>query len=85
VPAFDELRLVEMAWLHLEFGDGDEATLIRWKIADVPIITAYFRHQFICPKPANFSDSCCGLLRDDGGIVYLNGVEVFRSNMPVAR
>ena len=22
------------------------------------------------------------LLRDDGGIVYLNGVEIFRSNMP---
>ena len=82
MPAFDD-----SGWSNgvapFGFGDGDEATLIRWKIAEVPIITAYFRHQFVCPNPANFSGIMLRLLRDDGGIVYLNGVEVFRSNMPV--
>lgn len=66
----------------LGFGDGDEATVIRWKIDEIPIITAYFRHQFVAPDPETFSHVMLRLLRDDGGIVYLNGVEIFRSNMP---
>lgn len=66
----------------LGFGDGDEATVIRWKIAEVPIITAYFRRQFVAPDSMLFSQVMLRLLRDDGGIVYLNGVEIFRSNMP---
>jgi len=81
MPAFDD-----SGWSNgvapLGFGDGDEATVIRWKIADVPIVTAYFRCQFVSPNPANFSGLMLRLLRDDGGVVYLNGVEVFRSNMP---
>jgi len=80
-PAFDDSGWSSGA-AQLGFGDGDEATLIRWKIAEVPIITAYFRRQFVCPDPANFSALMLRLLRDDGGVVYLNGVEVFRSNMP---
>lgn len=66
----------------LGFGDGDEATLIRWKIDEIPIITAYFRHQFVAPSPETFSQVLLRLLRDDGAVVYLNGVEIFRSNMP---
>jgi hypothetical protein len=66
----------------LGFGDEDEATPIRWKIDGVPIITAYFRRQFVAPDPGLFSQVMLRLLRDDGGIVYLNGVEIFRSNMP---
>lgn len=66
----------------LGFGDDDEATVIRWKIAEAPIITAYFRRQFVAPDPMLFSQVMLRLLRDDGGIVYLNGVEIFRSNMP---
>lgn len=66
----------------LGFGDGDEATVIRWKIDEIPIITAYFRRQFVAPDPETFSQVMLRLLRDDGGIVYLNGVEIFRSNMP---
>lgn len=66
----------------LGFGDGDEATVIRWKIDEVPIITAYFRKQFVSPDPARFAGVFLRLHRDDGGVVYLNGQEVFRSNMP---
>lgn len=80
-PGFDDA-----GWSNgvaqLGFGDGDEATVIRWKIAEVPIITAYFRKQFVAPRPEIFTQFMLRLLRDDGGVVYLNGVEVFRSNMP---
>lgn len=65
----------------LGFGDGDEATVIRWKIDEIPIITAYFRKQFVSPDPSHFAGLFLRLHRDDGGIVYLNGQEVFRSNM----
>lgn len=80
-PVFDD-----SGWSNglapLGFGDGDEATVIRWKIDGIPIVTAYFRKQFVCPDPAHFSSVMLRLLRDDGGVVYLNGIEVFRSNMP---
>ena len=62
---------------QLGFGDGDEATLI----ASNRQITTYFRREFIASGPATFTNLTLLLLRDDGGIVYLNGVEVFRSNM----
>ena len=71
----------DSAWLsgnaQLGFGDGDEATLI----ASNRQITTYFRREFIASGPATFTNLTLRLLRDDGGIVYLNGVEVFRSNM----
>jgi hypothetical protein len=59
------------------FGDGDEATVI----ASNRQITTCFRHTFPLPQPG-FSNLVLRLLRDDGAIAYLNGVEVFRSNMP---
>ena len=42
----------------------------------------YFRRAFEISNPGSISNLVVRLLRDDGGIVYLNGVEVFRSNMP---
>ena len=45
-------------------------------------VTTYFRRE-IDIDPANLPDSLqLGLRRDDGAIVYLNGEEVLRSNMP---
>ncbi len=45
-------------------------------------ITTYFRQTFISPDPSTFSNLVLRLVRDDGAVVYLNGVEVFRSYMP---
>ena len=45
-------------------------------------ITYYYRKSFTVPCPTLYSNLTVRLRRDDGGIVYLNGVEVFRSNMP---
>lgn len=63
---------------QLGFGDGDEVTLV----ASNRQVTTYFRHTFNVPDPSVFSNLTVALLRDDGGIVYLNGTEVFRSNLP---
>ena len=44
-------------------------------------ITTYFRQTFTVSDPRYLS-ATLRLLRDDGAVVYVNGVEVFRSNMP---
>jgi hypothetical protein len=45
-------------------------------------ITTYFRRAFTVSNPASVSALSARIQRDDGAVVYLNGVEVFRSNMP---
>jgi hypothetical protein len=66
------------------FGEGDELTAIR-RFSDLTgtnIVAYYFRHAFTVPDPASVASLSVRLLRDDGGVVYLNGTEIFRSNMP---
>ena len=66
-----------------ETDDRPEATVLRF--GDSPQlkhITYYFRHSFIADDSAAIEQLRLDLLRDDGAIVYLNGVEVFRSNLP---
>ena len=45
-------------------------------------ITTYYRRSFSVSDPSAYSALTVRLQRDDGGVVYLNGTEVFRSNMP---
>lgn len=68
---------------QLGYGDGDEATWIPFYPDQIggKNISTYFRHRFVLPVAARYTNLIVRLLRDDGGIVYLNGVEVFRSNM----
>jgi hypothetical protein len=44
-------------------------------------LTTYFRHAFTIADPTVFGALLVRLNRADGAIVYLNGTEVFRSNM----
>lgn len=74
---------------QLGYGDGDEVTRVEdnatagYVSTDTDrYITTYFRKAFEVVNPAAFQNLALRLLRDDGAIVYLNGVEVFRSNMP---
>ena len=70
---------------ELGYGDGDEATSINGgpdTNGFITTITTYFRHVFEVDDKSGFSNLVVRLLRDDGGIVYLNGTEIFRSNMP---
>ncbi|MEK3884850.1 GH92 family glycosyl hydrolase [Paenibacillus sp. PL2-23] len=44
--------------------------------------TTYFRHTFEWDDSAELLSLEAGVVRDDGVVVYVNGQEVFRSNMP---
>lgn len=62
---------------ELGFGDGDEATTVA-----SDSLTVYFRHTFDVDDPAEVSDLVASLNADDGAVIYLNGTEVARDNMP---
>jgi hypothetical protein len=71
------------SWLSgpakLGYGDGGEKTLI----ASSPVRSCYyFRHAFTVIDPANYSNLGLRIIKDDGAVVYLNGNEVARLNMP---
>jgi Ca2+-binding RTX toxin-like protein len=74
-PGFDD-----GAWptgpAELGFGDGGEATVL-----SSGAITYYFRHDFFLAALPTV-DATMAVKRDDGAVVYLNGVEVWRDNMP---
>jgi hypothetical protein len=85
--AWRTLLFDDSAWptglAQLGYGDGDEATTNSFgPDPNNKIITYYYRHVFVVPDAALYTNLMIKLLRDDGGIVYLNGVEIFRSNMP---
>jgi hypothetical protein len=65
---------------ELGYGDGTETSVIAK--ATPAANTVYFRLEFEVPKPGIFTGLFARLLRDDGAIVYLNGVELMRANMP---
>ena len=68
---------------QLGYGDGDETTVIRSNRTDgTRIITTYFRKSFTATNTGSMTQLELRVLRDDGAIVYLNGTEVLRSNMP---
>ncbi len=81
-PAYDD-----SAWAtgpaELGYGDGDEATVVSYgDHANDKHITTYFRHHFTVADPSVYGSLELNVLRDDGAVVYLNGIEVFRTNMP---
>ena len=69
----------------LGYGDGDEATVIGFgEDEENKNMTAYFRHAFKVDDAAVSGGDplVLSLHRDDGAVVYLNGREIMRSNMP---
>jgi acid phosphatase type 7 len=70
---------------ELGYGDGDEATLVAYgPDSTSKYTTTYFRHAFTVADPSAYGGLTLRVLRDDGAIVYLNGTEVFRTNMPTS-
>jgi hypothetical protein len=69
---------------ELGYGDGDERTVVSFGPSSTSkYITTYFRSAFDVPDPGAYTNLSMWLKRDDGGVVYLNGAEVFRTvNMP---
>ena len=73
---------------QLGYGDSpvDEATFLRrTNSGGTTNITFYFRKPVVVSAPSNFSGVRMRLLRDDAGVVHINGSEVFRSsNLPAS-
>jgi hypothetical protein len=66
---------------QLGWGDGDEATAIAVGVDPKPI-TTYLRHTFVATN-ASFPTLTMRLLWDDGVVVYMNGAEISRLNLPL--
>src|SRR5688572_23907133 len=65
------------------YGDGDEATIVSYgPNANKKYITTYFRKTINVADASIYSSFNLNIKRDDGAVVYINGVERFRSNMP---
>jgi len=85
--AWREPGFADGAWAsgkaELGYGDGGESTVVSYgPDSDNKYPTTYFRARFTIGDPAAFDGLTVRLKRDDGAVVYLNGQEVFRSNMP---
>ncbi len=68
---------------QLGYGDGDEKTVIAYgSSSSNKHICYYFRKTFSVTDPNVNPALKISLLRDDVAVVYINGNEVVRSNMP---
>lgn len=81
-PEFDD-----SAWqtgpAQLGYGDGDESTVLSFgPSANSKFRASYFRRAFWIEDSGLVRELILDLLRDDGAIVYLNGREAHRVNMP---
>ncbi len=77
----------DAAWAEgaseLGYGDGDEATTISYGgSATAKFICSYFRKTITVANPSLYADYTLNIVRDDGIVVYVNGVEAYRDNMP---
>ncbi|MFN0127611.1 MAG: hypothetical protein ACKV19_13100 [Verrucomicrobiales bacterium] len=93
---FDEGRLPDEAWRQPDFDDslwfsgaaslgyGDTPTTTVSFGPDPTnrFITTYFRTRFEVPDPEKIQSLALPLQRDDGAVVYLNGIEIARDNLP---
>ena len=66
---------------QLGYGDGDEATVVSYGgDSSNKHITTYFRRRVMDFDPSLYSSYRFEVLRDDGAVIYINGVEVGRMN-----
>ncbi len=67
---------------QLGYGDADESTVVGFgPNPNNRYITTYFRRHFDVADAAQITRAIVRVLRDDGAVVYINGVEAFRDNM----
>jgi len=68
---------------QLGYGDGDETTVVSYgPNANAKYITTYFRKTITISNPLSFTSFTGSVKRDDGVVIYLNGTELYRNNMP---
>lgn len=68
---------------QLGYGEGDEATVVSFGgNASNKFVTTYFRKSFTIADTVGLTQLIGSILVDDGAVIYLNGVEMIRTNMP---
>ncbi|MFQ3577372.1 MAG: Ig-like domain-containing protein, partial [Cytophagales bacterium] len=68
---------------ELGYGDGDESTIVSFgSSSSSKFITTYFRRAFNISNLSELSNFVLSVKRDDGIVVYVNGTERYRNNMP---
>jgi len=85
--AWKEPGYSDAAWAsgpaRLGYGSDGEITTVSYGAnGNSKYITTYFRRAFEVPPGVVYTNLQFGLQRDDGAVVWLNGIELFRSNMP---
>jgi hypothetical protein len=69
---------------ELGYGDGGETTVLSFgPDANNKYMTTYFRKNFNVSNPTQFKNLYVAMIVDDGAVVYINGVEAVRHNLPV--
>ncbi|MGO3154098.1 alkaline phosphatase PhoX [Mesonia sp.] len=67
----------------LGYGDDVETTVLNYgPDTNNKYPTYYFRHEFQVTNAASYEDLVLNIMQDDGVVIYLNGTEVSRLNMP---
>lgn len=78
--AWKNVSFNDAAWLsgaaELGYGDAPVTPLTP------NLITYYFRRSINISNPSQYVDFTINLRRDDGIVLYVNGSEVYRNNMP---
>jgi len=68
---------------QLGYGEGDEQTVVSFGgNSNNKHITTYFRKTFTVSNATEIAALAASALFDDGIVIYLNGTEVYRNNMP---
>ena len=67
---------------ELGYADAPATTVSYGPDANNKYVTTYFRKTFNITDLNNYNNFTLNVVRDDGVIVYLNGTEVARNNMP---
>lgn len=66
----------------LGYGEAHTTVFTKNDTDGNKIHTAYFRKTFTVADPGKYFGLKLNLRRDDGAVIYINGVEAARSNMP---
>jgi hypothetical protein len=82
-----QVRYDDNSWSHgharLGYGDSATATVVRFGPEPTnKVLTTYFRRSFVVPQDSVITNLNFRLARTDGAVVWLDGQEMFRLNLP---
>lgn len=81
LPGYDD-RDWKTGAAPLGYGDPMRTLVSFGDDANNKHTTTYFRKQFLVTNALAYADAFIDLVVDDGAVIYLNGLEIARQNMP---